>query len=599
MLSQRGFSDAATFDYIPSQATDSSVARARGLDLLHNPVYNKGMGHHHAERERLGLRGLLPPRVMDMDEQMTRVLDHYWNGLSYIDASQVESGGITQESTRKWNVLQALQDRNETLFYKVLIENFVEMAPIIYTPTVGWACINYSKLFRRTRGMYFTARDKGEMASMVWNWPRNEVDAIVVTDGSRILGLGDLGANGLGIPIGKLDLYVAAGGFHPQRILPCVIDVGTNNEELRNDPLYIGLKQPRLRGDEYYEVVDEFVRAVMGRWPKAVLQFEDFNTEHALPLLERYRHHHTMFNDDVQGTAAMALAGIYGAMTVLGKPPSAITEQKFVVVGAGSAGMGVISMIAQGMVDHGLSPEQAAANFWVLDNRGLITAQRPNLPPHVQRFARRDPGSTDGMSLVDTIKHAKPTALMGLSGAGRLFTPQALTLMGQLNDRPLIFPLSNPTLKMECTHEDAQKYCKGRAIFASGSPQPDVTFEGKVCAASQANNLYIFPGLALGAFLAQGNVVTDAMVMAAAKAIPEMITPEELEHGRTYPSMHDIRSISKHVAVATLKAAADEGKLLNEAALKAMAQGDQQLHAFVQANMFTPVYTSLVNGASK
>ncbi|GAB4815889.1 hypothetical protein N2152v2_002935, partial [Parachlorella kessleri] len=357
----RPYSDEASFEYEPKEGWNISVSRARSIDLLHDPWFNKGTAHPIVERERLGLRGLLPPRVMSMEQQMARIMDQYWHGSDYIDPSQVESGGVTHEHTRKWEILQHLQDRNETLFYRILVENFVEMAPIIYTPTVGWACMNYHKLYRRPRGMFFSAHDRGEMASIVWNWPQQEVDAIVVTDGSRILGLGDLGANGLGIPIGKLDLYVGAGGFNPGRVLPCVVDVGTNNEALRNDPWYIGIKQPRLRGDAYYEVIDEFVTAVMGRWPKAVLQFEDFNIEHALPLLERYRYHHTVFNDDVQryryhhtvfnddvqGTAAVAVAGIYGAMAVAGKPVGAIADQSFVVLGAGSAGMGVVKMIAQ------------------------------------------------------------------------------------------------------------------------------------------------------------------------------------------------------------------------------------------------------------
>ncbi|PSC74934.1 malic enzyme [Micractinium conductrix] len=590
----RPYSDLASFPYEPKEFLDISVARSRGVDVLHDPVFNKGTAHPLVERERLGLRGLLPPRVLTMEQQKARALDRYWHGQDWIDPSQIESGGVAHEHTRKWLYLQELQDRNETLFYRLLCENFVEMAPIIYTPTVGWACINYHKLYRRPRGMYFSANDRGEMASMVWNWPHENVDAIVVTDGSRILGLGDLGTNGLGIPVGKLDLYVGAGGFNPGRVLPCVIDVGTNNEMLRNEPWYMGLKQPRLRGDAYYEIVDEFVQAVMGRWPRAVLQFEDFNIEHASPLLDRYRYSHCVFNDDVQGTAGTAVGGLYGAMAVAGKPPSALADQKFVVLGAGSAGMGVVSMIAQGMVKHGLSPQEAASRFYVLNHHGLITEQRADLEPHVKPFARKDADSKEGESFIDVVRRVKPTALIGLAGAGRLFTPDALKLMAQYNERPIIMPMSNPTSKMECTHAEAQKYCQGRAIFASGSPQPDVEVDGKKCAASQANNMYIFPGLAMGAFLARGNIVTDNMLMAAAESLVEEITPEELAEGRVYPNMHKIRSISLNVALETMKAAAEEGHLHNENAMRELSRGDENLRNYIHKHMFWPQYSNLI-----
>ena len=443
--------------------------------------------------------------------------------------------------------------------------------------------------------MTFSAADKGEMAQMTWNWPSDAVDAIVVTDGSRILGLGDLGANGLGIPIGKLDLYVAAGGFNPGRVLPCVIDVGTNNEELRNDPWYIGLRQPRLTGDAYYEIIDEFVTAVMGRWPNAVLQFEDFNIQHALPLLERYRPWHCMFNDDVQGTAATAVAGLMGAMAVLGRGPEALTEQSFVVLGAGSAGMGVVSMIAQAMVKYGLSPEEAAARFYILDSKGLVTAQRPGVTPNVAPFARRDAASRDGEHLIDVVRRTKPTALIGLSGAGRLFNREVLQLMGKFNTRPIIMPMSNPTNKMECTHEEAQEATDGRAIFACGSPQDDVTMpNGKVCAASQANNLYVFPGLALGAHLAQGNCVTDHMLMSAAESLPKLISKDELHKGRVFPDLKNIREISLNVACEVVKAAADEGQLSNPWLIKALAHSEERLKRCIQSHMWWPEYRSLV-----
>lgn len=586
--------DTASFEYQPKDWLDVAMVRGRGLDVLHDPVFNKGTGHDLSERERLGLRGLLPARVLTMEQQIQRCMERYTYGHDYLSHEEQLSGGITHDHLRKWHVLQELQDRNETLFYRLLADNFVEMAPVIYTPVVGHVCRYYHKLYRRPRGMTFSAADRGEMSTMVHNWPSNEVDAIVVTDGSRILGLGDLGANGLGIPIGKLDLYVVAGGFNPGRVMPCVIDVGTDNESLRNDPWYIGVRQPRLKGDEYYAVIDEFVTAVMGRWPNAILQFEDFSIEHANVLLERYRHSHCVFNDDIQGTAATAVAGLMGAMKVLGRGTEALADQKFVVVGAGSAGMGVVRMIAQAMVMFGLSQEEAAERFHVLDHKGLITSERPDVASHVAPFARKDGESKDGEALIDVIRRTRPTALIGLAGAGRLFTPEALTLMAEINERPIIFPMSNPTSKMECTLEEALKYTNGKAIFASGSPQDDIEWNGTRFSSSQANNMYIFPGLAFGAFLSCGNVVSDHMLMTAAQALPNMISEKELRHGQVFPNMRNIRDISLHIACETIKAAAEEGHLANPSLIRALGKGEDCLRRYVHNRMFYPEYKSLV-----
>lgn len=555
------------------------------------------------------------------------MMDRFNNpSQTLLTQEEVEAGGITTDHVLKWQLLQELQviravliytvsiwcckiflatilsfpllqDRNETLFYRLLAENFVEMAPIIYTPTVGYVCKNWHKLYRRPRGMYFSALDKGEMTNMVFNWPSDTVDAIVVTDGSRILGLGDLGANGLGIPIGKLDLYVAAGGFNPQRVLPCIIDVGTDNVALREDPWYIGLNQPRLRGDAYYEVIDEFVTAVMGRWPNAVLQFEDFSTVHAASLLERYRYSHCVFNDDIQGTAATAVAGLIGAMAVKGLPPSALVLQKIVMVGAGSAGLGVTKMIAQGMVRHGLTEEQAQERFYILDAEGLITVHRKNLDINVAPFARRDAESKDGERLVDVIKRVKPTALIGLSGAGRLFTKDALELMAECNEQPIIMPMSNPTSKMECLHAETQEACQGRAIYACGSPQPDIVYNGKTYIASQANNMYIFPGVALGSFLSWGNIITDRMLMTAAESLPGTISPADKMAGRVYPPLSSVRDISLHIACQVIKAAAADGHVANPALLRALNKNDEDdaaLRRYVHSHMYWPDYTSLV-----
>lgn len=593
---QRCFAAGPSFEYEPDYSKKHDIVRKSGVDVLHDPLYNKGTGFPHAERERLGVRGLLPPGTLSMERQAARVLDDYQYGRDFIDPSHVKDGGVTKDHTRQWKVLQELQDRNETLFYKVLLDNFSEMAPIVYTPTVGWACLNYHKLYRRPRGMFFSANDKNEMSAMIWNWPAQEVDAVVVTDGSRILGLGDLGLNGLGISIGKLDLYCAAAGFHPARVMPCVIDVGTDNEALRNDPMYMGLQHPRLQGDAYFEILDEFVEAVMSRWPKTVLQFEDFQLQYAHTLLQRYKHQHLVFNDDIQGTAATALAGVYGALKVQGTPAHGLTQQRIVVLGAGSAGMGVSTMMAQGMVKHGLDFEDAAKRFWILDKNGLITRKRPDdeLSDVVRPFAAIGEDDIEGEDLLSVVKRVKPTILIGLSGAGPLFTAEVLTAMGACNERPIIFPMSNPTYRSECTSDDAQKYTGGRAIFASGSPQPDAQYEGRRICSSQANNMYIFPGLAMGAHLGQTGIITDMMMTAAAEALPKLIPQVDLDKGVVYPRLSNIRQISQHVAMDVIKIAAEEGHLSSVKAMRALANSDEALLHWIDAHMYKPKYNSLI-----
>ncbi|KAK9863752.1 hypothetical protein WJX84_011333 [Apatococcus fuscideae] len=583
--------------YKPHEFESTNIVRKKGQDVLHDPLVNKGTAFGIAERERLALRGLLPARILSMEAQVNRIMEDYQYGRDYIDPVNVKDEGVTKEHVRKWNVLQQLQDRNETLFYNMLLNNFVDMAPIVYTPTVGWACLNYHKVYRRPRGMYFSSEDIGEMNAMVWHWPENEVDAIVVTDGSRILGLGDLGVNGLGIPIGKLDLYVAAAGFHPTRVLPVVIDVGTDNEALRSDPLYMGLNQPRMTGARYYEVIDEFVRAVMGRWPRSVLQFEDFNMANAHPLLHRYRDHHMVFNDDIQGTAATALAGLYGALAVQGKPVTALKEQRICVVGAGSAGMGVVQMIAQGMRKHGLSEEEAQARFWINDKDGLITSKRDPAATMdvVKPFARKVEEDVEGERLLDVVKRVKPTVLIGLAGVrGRLFTSDILKAMGETNEQPIIFAMSNPTSRAECTAEEAQKHTDGRAIFASGSPMADVEMNGRTLICSQANNLYMFPGVALGARLGATHHISDNMLMAAAEAIPTLVPKSDLDRGCVYPSLHRIRHISCRVAMAVITMAYEEGHLHNPRAVAALKQGDDALEDWVVDHQYVPEYRTLI-----
>ncbi|KAK9792672.1 hypothetical protein WJX73_006593 [Symbiochloris irregularis] len=581
--------------YKPCENDTVSIVRKRGLDVLHDPIYNKGTAFPYSERERLGLRGLLPVKSLSMRMQVERWLDEFKYGRDYIDPANVKDEGITHEDCRRWKVLQELQDRNEQMFYHILLDSFEEMAPIIYTPTVGWACLNYHKLFRRPRGMYFSKLDRGEMAAMTYNWPSHEVDAIVVTDGSRILGLGDQGLNGLGISIGKLDLYVAAAGFHPRKVLPCVVDVGTDNVPLRADPLYMGIDSPRLKGDEYYDIMDEFVKAVMGRWPNAVLQFEDFSLQHAHPLLGRYRNHHLVFNDDIQGTAATACAGVYGALAVQGKLPPAIAEQRFVIVGAGSAGMGVTTMLSLCLIKHGQREQEARSQFWVLDAKGLITSERTDLTAVVQPFARQDEESSEGETLLEVVKRVKPTVLVGLSGVGKLFTQEVLKAMGEAQEQPIIMAMSNPISRLECTHASAQAATGGRAIYMAGSPQGAVEQNGKTICCSQANNMYIFPGLALGAHLAKSGVVSDLMLTAASEALPKLIPEADRKLGKVYPPLANIRAISRRVAADVIKTAHSEGKLHSKSALRELLRGDDALLDWVESMMYKPQYDSLIH----
>jgi len=585
----------------------AEIVRKKGKNLVSDPIFNKGLAFPNSERDRLGIRGLVPPTQLDLPEQERVIMEEYnlgWAARAEREPDdEIIKSGVNPDNIRKWKVLQSVQDRNETLFYRLLMDNFLEMAPIIYTPTVGWACSHFSHLYRRPRGMYFCPNDKGEMASMVYNWESNDVDAVVVTDGSRVLGLGDLGIGGLGISIGKLDLYVAAGGFHPKRVLPCVLDVGTANKKLLADPRYLGLKQPRMEGEEYYELIDEFMAAIKLRWPRALIQFEDFQSKHAIKLLMRYKQEYLMFNDDIQGTAATVLAGIYGALKVQGLGPEAIKDQRFVVCGAGSAGSGVLLTIRNAITRrYGLSKEEAGNKFWIIDEKGLISKSRSNLAEMEDLFYDLtsfavDEAEMEGMSLVDTIKNVKPNILIGLSGVGGLFTDEVLTAMGDNCDTPpVIFPLSNPTSRSECSAEAAQRCTGGRAIFASGSPFDDITLDGKIISSSQCNNRYIFPGLALGAALGQTGVVTNAMINRAAESLVELIDEDDLARRATFPGKADIRMISCHLASHVFIQAIEEGiKPANKDMVEAYEfSGLEGLQDYIYSKMWYPDYRPLV-----
>ncbi|XP_020580424.1 NAD-dependent malic enzyme 59 kDa isoform, mitochondrial [Phalaenopsis equestris] len=578
------------------------IVQKRGTDILHDPWFNKDTGFPLTERDRLGLRGLLPPRVISFEQQYQRFMNSY-QSLEY----NTRDESPTVVALAKWRILNRLHDRNETLYYRVLIDNIKDFAPVIYTPTVGLVCQNYGGLYRRPRGMYFSAKDKGEMMSMIYNWPAKQVDMIVITDGSRILGLGDLGVQGIGIPIGKLDMYVAAAGMNPQRILPVMLDVGTNNQKLLEDNLYLGLRQPRLEGDEYLSIVDEFMEAAYSRWPNVIVQFEDFQMKWAFETLERYRKRFCMFNDDVQGTAGVALAGLLGAVRAQGRPLKDFVNQKIVVAGAGSAGIGVLKMAKQAMerMHGGNANVEASRQFWVLDKHGLITKERNYIDPAAVSFARgTGPGEVEGLkegaSLVEVVRKVKPDVLLGLSGVGGIFDEEVLrALQASESPRPAIFAMSNPTSNAECTPTDAFKYAGENIIFASGSPFDDVKLgDGKVGYVNQANNMYLFPGIGLGALLSGAHLISDGMLQAAAECLASYMTEEDIHKGILFPSISSIRHITTHVGAAVLRAAVAEdlAEGQGDVGIKELMQMSQEeTMDYVARSMWYPVYSPLVH----
>ena len=505
------------------------------------------------ERDRLGIRGLVPPRTLTLEVQAAKV-------KSAID--------LKTDPLEKHTFLAELQDRNEVLYFRILMDHLEELAPIVYTPTVGRACLRFGSIFRRARGMYFSAEDAGEMAAMTHNWPHDDVEVIVVTDGSRILGLGDLGANGMGIPIGKLALYVAAGGINPRKVLPVMLDLGTDNASLQADPWYLGLAAPRLRGDAYYALVHEFVRAAHLRWPSAMIQFEDFSSDKAARILETYRHDVLCFNDDIQGTGAVTLGALLAAVRTQGEGAK-LCDQRIVIAGAGSAGMGVAASLARAMqTREGLSADAAAARFWVLDKDGLMTAARaPASLSAAQRAFARPAGAEGGRAgalagnapLLDVVRAVQPTILLGFTGTGGAFGEAAIREMAAHAARPIIFPLSNPTANAECTAEQAYAWTDGRAVFGGGSPFDAVEHADARIEPSQINNMFMFPGMGLCSVAVRPRRITDSMFQAAAVAMAGMVSPADLAQGRVVPRVRDIREVSARVAAAAAQTAMAEG----------------------------------------
>ena len=502
---------------------------SRGIQILHDPCLNKGTAFTERERDALGLRGLLPPRVHTQDEQVDRVL-----------------GNIRKKPTdiERYIFLMALQERNETLFYRVVTEHIDEMMPLIYTPTVGQACQEYVHIFRRPQGLFISAADRGRVAEVLRNWPHPDVRVIVVTDGERILGLGDLGAAGMGIPVGKLSLYTACGGIDPAVCLPVTIDVGTENEALLGDPLYIGLRQRRLRGPAYDELIEEFVTAVEEIFPGALIQFEDFANRNAFRLLDKYRHRVCCFDDDIQGTAAVALAGLCSALRITG---GTLRDQRILFFGAGEAGIGIGNLVVAALMDEGFSESEACARCWFLDSKGLIVKSRSDLASRKVAFAHEHPPVANPLVAIEALR---PTAIIGVSGRAGTFSKEIVEAVTRINERPIIFALSNPTAMAECTAEQAYAWSDGQCVFASGSPFASVNFGGKTFVPGQGNNAYIFPGVGLGVLASGSRLVTDETFLVAARALAGEVAESDLAAGRIYPPLDRIRKVSAKIAFA-------------------------------------------------
>jgi malate dehydrogenase (oxaloacetate-decarboxylating)(NADP+) len=532
-----------------------------GVKLLHDPVRNKGTAFTEAERDTLGLRGLLPPRVCTAAEQELRVIGNIRNKTTDLE---------------RYLFLVSLQDRNETLFYRVVINHIEEIMPLIYTPTVGKACQQFSHIYRRPRGLYISLRERGRVREVLQNWPHDDARVIVVTDGERILGLGDLGAAGMGIPIGKLSLYTACAGIHPTQCLPVTLDVGTNNEAFLNDPLYLGLEQRRERGDAYDELVDEFINAAHELFPNALVQLEDFGNSNAFRLLAKYREQLCLFDDDIQGTGAVALSGVLGALRISG---GELQDQRVLFYGAGQAGIGIGNTIVAAMIEQGVAADQAHRNCWFFDSQGLLVAAREGTPSQKLPYAHtHEPIS----NFTEAIRALQPTAIIGCAGQAGVFSEQVVKAMAELNDRPIIFALSNPTAKAECNAEQAYSWSEGRAIFASGSPFEPVQLGNSTLVPGQGNNAYIFPGVGLGAVASATSRVTDEMFLAAARVLAAQVTEEDLDLGRVYPSLSRIREVSALIAAEVAAIAHRRGL--------ARLEPPEDILCNIREQMFQPMY---------
>ena len=563
-----------TFKIDPMTGEEYYEVYARGRQLLNDPHLNKASGFSHEEREALGLEGLLRSAILPLEVQTSSAYEAFLR---------------KPDDLEKFIFLVALQDRSEVVFYKLVTEHLKEMVPIVYTPTVGTACLQMSHIQRRFRGVYITPENVKHIDRVFQNITLPQVNLIVVTDGERILGLGDLGSDGMGIPVGKVSLYVAAGGLHPHVCLPVCLDVGTNNQRLLDDPAYLGYRYPRLRGEPYEKLVETFVLAVKRHFPDALLQWEDFGKSTAFKNLERYRDRILSFNDDIQGTGSTALAALMTAMRI---KQSRFQDERYLIVGMGQAGTGISMNILAAMVEEGLSPEEARARLFAVDVQGLLVEGDPALEapqrPMAQRLANVagwNLESSSRISMLEVIRNAHPTVLIGVTAQAGLFSEAILQEVAKATDRPIVFALSNPTSKCEATPEQVWQATDGKGLVATGSPFPAMEWKGRTLRPSQCNNMYIFPGVGLGALVARAAKVTDGMLLAASRAISAMVTPEQEAMGLLLPAMEDIRKASAVVALAVAKQAREEGlgrRLDDEqlAQIVAKAQWDPHFTAF-------------------
>jgi malate dehydrogenase (oxaloacetate-decarboxylating) len=546
----------------------------RGIELLNYPGLNKGTAFTEEERRQFGLNGLLPPHVESLEEQVVRAYEAYKR---------------KGDDLERHIYLRALQDTNEVLFYRLLLEHIEEMTPMVYTPAVALACQQFSHIYRRPRGLFIPYPLRESIPVLLQNRPNREIDVIVVTDGERILGIGDQGAGGLGIPIGKLSLYTLIGGIRPERTLPIVLDVGTDNKERLNDPEYLGWRHERIKGQEYFDFVDQFVQAVKQEFPRTCLQWEDFATPHARPILKRYHDELLTFNDDIQGTAAVALGAVLGAVKVTGK---SLKDQQIVMLGAGSAGIGVADGLRAAMVSDGLSEQKARSHFWVVDKGGLLHSGRKDLSTeqgvYVQAEGRVSgwPRTANGqIGLADVIVKIEATVLIGLSTVGGAFSEAIVREMARKVERPIIFPLSNPTSKSEAKAEDLIRWTDGRALVATGSPFAPVNYGGRMIPIAQCNNVFIFPAMGLGLVASGARRVTNAMMLTAARTLGANSPAIKDSSASLLPRLTDIRRVAAEIALAVGIQAQKEGL--------APKTTEEELHQRVTAAQWTPAYPPL------
>jgi malate dehydrogenase (oxaloacetate-decarboxylating)(NADP+) len=532
-----------------------------GYSLLRNPRTNKDTAFTVEERKQSNIEGLLPEKIETIETQVLRI---------HGQLNQIEL------PIHKYSYLSNLLDTNETLFFKIISNDPATFLPLVYTPTVGEACQKFGHISRRSRGLFISINNKGRIKEILKNWPVKDIRFAVVTDGRRILGLGDLGINGMGIPIDKLALYTSCAGVPPECTLPIVLDIGTNNEEFLKDPLYLGLKQKRLEGDAYDEFIEEFVTAVYEVYPKICIQWEDFNGKVAIRILNKYRDQVCTFNDDIQGTPAIATAGMISISRLMEQP---FSKQIFLFMGAGAAAFGIADMLVQKFIKDGLSDEEAYERIWMFDVNGLLVKSRTDLADYQLPFAHESKPSND---FAKSILNIKPTAIIGVSTVGGAFTQQVIENMSKVNERPVIFPYSNPTSHAECTAEQAYTWSKGKAIFASGSPFAPVTYEGKTFTPGQGNNVFIFPAMGLAIFATEAKRVTDEILLVAAEAVAEQVTAEDFEKGLIYPHVNTILKISINVAVKVAEEIFKSGL--------AGVEKPKDVLAFIKNKMYEPKY---------